>query len=422
MQNLINQIIKELEVCNFSIETDTRKSVSGKVFFALRGENFDGNDFVYSALEKGAVAAVTDNRNISGENIFFVDDTLKTLHSVARHYRNQFSIPIIAIGGSNGKTTSRELLKEVLETKYKVHSSEENLNNHLGLPLSILAMRQGTEIGVFELGANHSGEHLALLNILRPTHVVITNNGLDHLEGFGSPEGVRKANKEIYDWALENGATAFVNKSMSDLVEDSEGLERVVYPEKECVVTSSIPLTFVFDDIKYSTNLVGDYNIFNIELAKAVGNCFEISEQEIFKAVCKYEPSLKRSQFVKMGNIGFVLDCYNANPSSMTLALESFFGSAKSPRGVVLGDMLELGKYSDVEHGKIVDLVSLHKPELAVFVGENFKKALAGKDFNYEWFVDSESAQRSLRKRDFSGFTFLLKGSRGLRIEKVFGL
>lgn len=415
-------LLNKLEESGFKVSTDTRKDMTGSVYFPLKGDNFDGNMFIYEALQKGAIAAVTDDKNISGDNIFLVEDSLKTLHSVARYYREKFAIPFIAIGGSNGKTTSRELLKEVLGTKYKVHASEENLNNHFGVPLSILAMKRGTEIGIFEIGANHAGEHLALLDTLRPTHVVVTNNGLDHLEGFGSPEGVRKANKEIYDWAREYGAVAFVHKRMPDLMEDSEGLERVVYPEKEYSVSGSIPLELVFDGKEFPTKLVGDYNISNIELAVAVGNSFGVSTEEALKAVCIYEPSLKRSQFVNMGDIRLVLDCYNANPSSMALALESFFRSAQSPRGVVLGDMLELGTYAEEEHKKIVEYVFMQKPKLALFVGENFKRALAGTDTPHHWFANSEEAKKWLKERDFSGFTFLLKGSRGLRIEKAFSL
>lgn len=415
-------LLKKLEQVGFKVSTDTRKDVSGSVYFPLKGGNFDGNDFINQALQNGAVAAVTDRKNISGENIFLVEDALKALHSVAKEYRTRFDVPIIAIGGSNGKTTSRELLKAVLSKKFKVHSSEENLNNHFGLPLSILQMKPEAEIGVFELGANHSGEHLMLLDILRPTHVVVTNNGMDHLEGFGSPEGVRKANAEIYDWAQKNGAKAFVNKEMDDLAEDSQDLERVMYPEESIEVVSSTPLIFKYKDREYKTNLVGDYNLANINLGLAVGKYFGVEEEQALEAVCNYEPTLKRSQFLQVGTNSLIVDCYNANPSSMMLALESFFRSATRPRGVILGDMLELGAYAEEEHKKIVEYVFMQKPELALFIGENFKRALVGRDLPHHWFANSEEARKWLKERDFSGSTFLLKGSRGLRIEKAFGL
>lgn len=398
-------IFKELEKCKFKVSTDTRKDVRGSIYFPLKGDNFDGNTFVHEAVAKGASGALTDNPDITGDNIYLVDDVLKTLHSLAHMYRKRFNIPIVVIGGSNGKTTSRGLVREVLKTKYKVHSSEESMNNQFGVPLSILAMDEDTEIGVFEIGANHPTEHTTLLETLEPTIVLVTNNGMDHLEGFGSPLGVRTANKELYDWARTHKAKAIVNKNHEDLVEDSEGLDRILYPNQELG--------------EYKTNLVGDYNKENIELALAVGDFFEIPRAIALEAISKFEPISKRSQLVKIGQMNIVLDCYNANPSSMKLSLESFFKSAKSPKGVVLGDMLELGSYSEVEHKKVVDYVSEQKLDLMVFIGNHFKKALAGANFKYEWFLDSNEAKEWFQSKNFDGLTILLKGSKGTKVARV---
>ncbi|MEK7176941.1 MAG: Mur ligase family protein [Patescibacteria group bacterium] len=400
----IDKILKELEKCEYKVSTDTRKDISGSIYFALKGETHDGNHFVKDALEKGAVVAVTDKKENAGENVYVVEDSLKTLQEVARKYREQFNIPIIAIGGSNGKTTSKDLVRDVLKTKYKVFATAGNLNNEIGVPLSILSIKKDCEIAIIEVGANRRGDHKFLLDMVRPTHVAVTNNGMDHLEGFGSPEGVRMANKEIYDWALQHSATAFVNKKHPDLVLDSEGVSRVLYPEKE---------------LEYKTKLAGDYNRENIELALAVGNSMDVKTEDALRAIASYEPSGNRSQVITKNGINFVVDCYNANPSSMKASLESFLKDSKNHKGVVLGDMLELGKYSLEEHKKVVKYLSEQKLDFLVFVGEEFKKALVGESLKHLWFPDSEKAKDWFRGEKFDGFTFLLKGSRGMKIEKI---
>ena len=389
----------------------------------IQGKNFDGSIFINEALEKGASFVVTENSNIQGDKILVVDNVLHTLQEVARFYRKSFSVPIIVIGGSNGKTTTRELVKEVLATKYKVHSSKGNLNNHIGLPLSILSMDRDIELGIFEIGANHSGEHLALLDILSPTHVVITNNGLDHLEGFGSPEGVRLANKEIYDWAKANGAMAFVNKNQSDLIEDSGDLvEKIIYPKEKLDVLGAMPLELKFADKIYRTQMSGAYNLDNIYTAVAIGEYWDLGVSKSLDAIVNYTPSLQRSQFIKIADMGVILDCYNANPSSMRLSLESFLNSSLEPRGVILGDMLELGDYSEEEHKKIIDLISSYKIDCVVLVGKEFEKALSGRELGYHWFLNSVQAREWFDKQNFAKYTYLLKGSRGVRVENVLGL
>ncbi|MCX6703511.1 MAG: UDP-N-acetylmuramoyl-tripeptide--D-alanyl-D-alanine ligase [Candidatus Zambryskibacteria bacterium] len=417
--NTIDIILKELEGNNYSISTDTRKDVAGSVYFALTGENFDGSAFIEDALAKGAVAVVTENKSKAGEHVYVVDSVLTALQKASTAYRALFNIPLIALGGSNGKTTSKELLKEALKSKYKVHATEGSLNNHIGVPLTLFSMPQDTEIGIFEIGANHPKEHLDLLEILNPTHVVVTNNGMDHLEGFGSPLGSRLANKEIYDWAKENNAKTFVHKNHPDLIEDSTGIERILYPEYTLATVPGTFLSFSYDDKKYTTQMIGNYNLENVELAVSIGQYFGVKKEDALDAVCNYAPSSRRSQFIQKDNIDFIVDCYNANPTSMKLSLDSFLTSAASQKGVILGDMLELGEYADDEHKKIVEYVLSAPLTTRIFIGIFFKKALADISGDFKWFETSDEAKIWFDQQNFSGFTFLLKGSRGLKMEKI---
>lgn len=418
----LSTILKELKKCNFKVSTDTRKNLSGTVYFALKGDSFDGNLFVKQALEKGVSFAVSDDQKNKGEKVFVVEDVRKTLQDVAREYRKLFKIPVIVIGGSNGKTTSKDLLVKALETKYKTHSTSGSFNNHFGVPLSILGMNKKTEIAVFEIGANHPLEHTELISIINPTHVVVTNNGMDHLEGFLSPQGVRSANKEIFDWAKINKAKVFVNTKHKDLVKDSAGNECVKYPTELIKVTDSSPIEMVFGKRKFKTHLNGSYNLENIELAFAISKYFKVPKIKALLGISQYVPSSKRSEYKTVNNINFVVDCYNANPSSMKLSLESFLKSTKRPRGVVLGDMLELGRYSEAQHKKIVNYIHKQKIDNLVFIGKNFKKALIDTNMKYHWFPNSDKARIWFDKQNFDGFTFLLKGSRGIKVEKVLEL
>lgn len=399
----IAQIWQKLLLDNdFKVSTDTRKTIKGTIFFALKGESFDGNTFVEKALENGAVAVVSqDERFRSTPNVFVVSNTLETLQELAKRYRETFNIPIIAIGGSNGKTTSRELIRKVLETKFRVHSTENNLNNEIGLPLSVLSMSKKTEIGVFEIGANHPQEHTMLLEILRPTHVIVTNNGLDHLEGFGSPAKVVRANKEIDDWAEKNNAQIIVNKD--------HGLK----------VASPLPLSVSLGEKEYKTKMVGNYNLENIDRALTLGEVFKIDLEKSLEAISEYTPMALRSQLLEKDGMRIIVDCYNANPSSMILALESFTSSSSKPKGVILGDMLELGSYAEEEHEKILEFVSKQEFDTVVLIGREFKKAQEKLNLNYTWFPDSNETKNWFEKQNFRDYTLLLKGSRGIAVEKI---
>ncbi len=417
--NTLENIFSDLVKNGFKVSTDTRKDLKGSVFFALKGESFDGNKFVKKALKSGAVIAITDNPKIKGRNIYVVKNVLKTLQEVATKYREKFGIPIIVIGGSNGKTTSKELVRDVLKIKYKVHATEGSLNNHIGVPLSILSMKKDTEIGVFEIGANHPKEHLKLLEIIKPTYVVVTNNGMDHLEGFGSVKGARKANKEIYDFALQNKSVVFVNKNHKDLIKDSGINTKILYPRYKVRNTNESPLVLIHNKKKYKTQMTGSYNMENIDLAIAIGNNFKIKTDEALLAISKYTPTSKRSQILIKNKIKFIVDCYNANPTSMKLSLESFNKSTKGHRGVVFGEMLELGKYSKIEHEKVLKYVLSKKMDRIILVGKAFRKVVKKNNKNLVWFPDSNSAKVWFWNQNFRGYTFLLKGSRGIKIENI---
>jgi len=404
---------------NYNISTDTRKDIVGSVFFALKGDNFDGGNFVEEALSKGASAVVTENKDKIRDGVYVVDNVLHTLQACAHTYRKTFTIPIIAIGGSNGKTTSKELLKKTLGTTYTIHGTDGSLNNHIGLPLSVLSMSRDTEIGIFEIGANHPGEHRDLLAILKPTHVVVTNNGMDHLEGFGSPEGSRLANKEIYDWAKLNQANVFVHKKHPDLLEDSLETSRILYPIQDFGVAQTTPLSFTYKAHSYTTNMVGSYNIENIELAVSIAEYFNVPSEKACNAVQEYTPTSKRSQFFHTEQNDFIVDCYNANPTSMQLALESFLKAPFTKKGVILGDMLELGTYAHDEHKKIVEYVGNAPLEVQIFIGPLFGAILKNTPGEHVWFQTTDEAKKWFATQNFIGFTFLLKGSRGIQVEKI---
>jgi UDP-N-acetylmuramoyl-tripeptide--D-alanyl-D-alanine ligase len=417
----MKKILEILEKNNFQVSTDTRKDVRGTVFFAIKGENFDGNKFVEDAIKKGATAAVCSAK-INLPNVFVVKNTLTTLQKAATVYRKKFSIPVVVIGGSNGKTTSKDLLADALKTKFNILKTEGSFNNHLGVPLTLLAMKTKHQIAVLEIGANHPKEHTDLLDIINPTHVVVTNNGMDHLEGFGSPAGARKANKEIFDWAARHKCPVFVNSKHKDLLADSKKCARIKYPAKKDTMKigkNVAPLDVVFGSKKYKTKLSGEYNLENIELAVSIAASFGVPAEKSLGAICQYVPESKRSQIFEKDGIEFTLDCYNANPTSMALSIESFNKSAHKKRGVILGDMLELGKFSNNEHKKIIRLVKKMKFDMAIFIGPRFKKILMKEKFSFRHFDSSEKAAAWFRLQNFSDYSFLLKGSRGMKIEKV---
>ncbi len=385
------------------LSTDSREDIADKFFVALKGEHFDANDFIDQVLSKGVRYVLTTRTDGEDPRIISVEDTLEALQQLATYHRQQFSIPVIAIGGSNGKTTTKELVAAVLSKKFHVLKTVGNNNNHIGVAKTILNLSKDHEIAVVELGANHQQEHLLLLDIAKPTHVLVTNNGLDHLEGFGSPEGVRSANKEIYDWAKKHKSIAFVDDLQEDLVQDSEGLERIFYT----------PTTTACE-----SNLAGDFNKINIIAAMKIGDTFGVPLDAIALAIKEYRPALLRSEFLDYRGAHWVVDCYNANPSSMKVAIDSFMQQkSMNKKCLILGGMREMGDYSKSEHQKLVDYAQIKNADLVILVGDEFDVCTIPESFHL--FKTSLEAKLYIDSLSLEGMDVLLKGSRGIKMELI---
>lgn len=407
------------------ISTDSRNVPKGCMFFALRGEHFNGNNYIPDALARGAAYAVTDDPARKDQPLcIFTDDVLICLQQLAARHRKSFTIPFVAICGSNGKTTTKELTAAVLSSQYHIFATKGNLNNHIGVPLSLLSVTKEHEIAIIEIGANHARETYDLCQMACPTHGIVTNNGKDHLEGFGSIEGVRKANAELYDYLRETGGTAFLDISQPDLVEDAAGLKTFTYGFSANAdvsahnATQGIYAAIQFENIPVQSHLAGGLNAVNLLAAACIGTFFSVPAEKIKTALEHYVPSMNRSQVLKKNGITFIADAYNANPSSMELALKDFLLLPGKPKGVILGDMREMGEHSDREHTEMVHFLQSAGFDKVVLVGAEFTKA--AKDSGFTCFPDSGEAARWFSSQDFTGWTWLLKGSRGIRLEKIF--
>lgn len=412
---------------NPAVQTDSRKLQPGDLFFALKGPNFNGNAFARQALDAGATFAIIDEEqfHIPGRTIL-VDDVLSTLQQLARYHRRQFSIPFIAITGSNGKTTTKELIHAVLSQKYKVYTTEGNLNNHIGIPLTLLKIKQDAEIAVVEMGANHLHEIEGYCKIVEPTHGLITNCGKAHLEGFGSEEGVKKAKGELFDYLrTRQDGTAFIMKDYDYLLQMSHDIPTIItYGTADADINGKVAdagtflqvLAWVHDtSIQISTNLVGSYNLPNVLAAITLGTTFHVPIEQIKYAIENYRPSNSRSQLIQHGSNRIILDAYNANPSSMRLAIENFVNINCSRKILMLGAMAELGADTAQEHEHIVTLIKQHPWHEVVLVGLPFK-AFAS-DFRY--FDNAMAAAEWAKNQAFEDSCILIKGSRSTQMEKI---
>lgn len=410
---------------NQSVQTDSRKVQPGDIFFAIKGPNYNANSFAKDAVDAGASLAVIDDVNYEGEKTLLVDDALKQLQDLALHHRKTFKIPFIAITGSNGKTTTRELVTAVLSGSYKTYSTERNLNNHIGIPLTILNIKKDAEIAVIEMGANHLGEIKSYCDYTLPTHGLISNCGKAHLEGFGSLEGVRKGKGELFDFLRENKGIAFVMEEYEYLLEMSKGISKIIYYGGKSDVTGSIIRNEPFLQAKIKTgtkeftvnsNLVGGYNLPNILAAVCVGKYFGVSADIIKSTLEAYQPTNSRSQLLKIKNNNqVILDAYNANPSSMKTAIENFAGMEAENKILLIGAMAELGPESIQEHEKIVELIGEYKWKEVVLVGGDFLKI----NHPYRQFENSDQAADWLKAQNFENYFMLIKGSRSIAMEKV---
>jgi UDP-N-acetylmuramoyl-tripeptide--D-alanyl-D-alanine ligase len=409
-----------------TISTDSRQIPDGCLFFALKGENFNGNLYAKAAIENGAAYAVIDDSSFDGNQTLLVDDVLTTLQQLALMHRRKHNIPVLAITGSNGKTTAKELINAVLSRKYRVTATRGNLNNHIGVPLTLLGITTDTELAIIEMGANHQGEISQLCTFAEPTHGMITNIGKAHLEGFGGYQGVIKAKSELYAWLRDSGGKVFVNAGNELLMELTTGMNRVLYGSEQnayCRGTVGTGSEMLFinwhsgaDIIPVSTNLVGSYNFENAMAAICIGMFFEVPSEKVHSAISEYLPSNSRSQAMKTAKNSIILDAYNANPTSMQAAINNFSQVKADHKMVILGDMLELGEESPAEHHAIIDLVQKSAFEKAIFVGPEFKKAVGNQFIS---FLNSAEAYQNLLEQKTEGYTILIKGSRGIQMEKV---
>ncbi|NTS41776.1 UDP-N-acetylmuramoyl-tripeptide--D-alanyl-D-alanine ligase [Flavisolibacter sp. BT320] len=408
-----------------SVQTDTRKLQKGDLYFALKGPNFNGNAFAEQALQKGAAYAIVDEEAFNtSDRTILVADVLETLQGLALHHRRQFNIPFLAITGSNGKTTTKELIHAVLSTTFKTYTTEGNLNNHIGVPLTLLKIKNDAQMAVIEMGANHQKEIQSYCEIALPTHGLITNCGKAHLEGFGGEEGVRKGKGELFDYLRSHNGTAFIMADYDYLHEMSTGINEVVrYGTTAGDTVGTTTQSDPFLEVHFTkglndtiaTQLVGSYNLPNVLAAVAVGKFFGVEEEKIKAAIEQYTPSNSRSQLLQKGKNKIILDAYNANPSSMKAAIENFAKTEGENKLLVLGAMAELGEGSVQEHQAIIEEIARHNWQHVLLVGGDFLKTA----HSYHSFATPERAGEWLQAAGISDAYLLVKGSRSMQMEKV---
>lgn len=413
------------------VTTDTRNCPLGSIFFALRGESFDGNKFALLAIEKGCSLAVVDDPVYKGmANMFYVEDVLVALQQLANHHRKQLNIPIIGITGSNGKTTTKELVSSVLAKKFNVYFTQGNLNNHIGVPLTLLAMDSSTEMGVVEMGANHPGEIALLCEIAEPDFGIITNIGKAHIEGFGSYEGVRRTKGELYDHLLQKNGSVFVNGNDEVLTGMSSHMRRVLYGVEctEAMVSGSDVCVSPFLSFSWSrkegnavshvqSQMVGTYNVDNFLAAVAVGKWFGVVDEYINQALSDYTPVNNRSQLIHGENNTVLMDAYNANPSSMAVALDNFNAISHPQKIAVIGSMKELGHVSEEEHQRVVEMLRMANVMKVYLVGDEFSFAVGQPGMTVFNKVDELIDQ--LKQVPLKEAFILVKGSRGNKLETI---
>ncbi len=418
-----------------SVVTDSRQVKTGDLFFALKGERFDGNQFAMQAIRQGAAFAIVDDPSVATSHHFIlVEDVLKALQNLAKHHRRQFEIPVIGVCGSNGKTTTKDLISAVLSSHYPTHFTQGNLNNHIGVPLSLLSMPAKTEVAVIEMGANSQGEIDFLCQIVEPTHGLITNIGKEHLEGFGGLEGVKQGESEIYRYLAAHNGMAFVNIDEPFLEELASTVSKKLFYGNSDDLDLSHPLyevrllgAFPFVELAFLTEsgevitvksqLYGKYNFPNIMTAIVLGKYFKVPEQKIKAAIENYQPKSNRSQILTLDSNTFIMDAYNANPSSMEKAILNFKEWQAEAKVAILGDMLELGAASQAEHQAIGALALQQDFDQLILVGKEFKAAIVSDHCLH--FDTVEDLRQWFDQQHFQHTTFLLKASRGIQLEKL---
>ena len=429
----INELYKLFISCDQKITTDTRKIEKGSIFFALKGDNFDANTFAVSAIEQGCLYAVVDQPNFAnGTSILLVEDVLDTLQNLAKMHRSHLKIPVIGITGSNGKTTNKELIHAVLSKKFNTYATKGNLNNHIGVPLTVLKIHKEHEIAIVEMGANHQGEIAMLSDICDPDFGLITNIGKAHLEGFGGEEGIKIGKTELYKYIEKKNGKIFINGNDPVLIELSRSIDKVYFGENNTFdIYGELANNSEFVELKWNTtanaldnmplirtHLFGHYNFVNVICAICIGNYFGVEKHLINEAISNYLPEMNRSQVKKPSNNTLILDAYNANPSSMMLAIKHFVRQPFPNKFVVLGDMFELGDYSYQEHKLILDELFSHPEVKCLLVGTHFNQ-FKNDYLGFSFCENINLAQNFIENNKIAEFTILIKGSRGIALEKL---
>ena len=428
--NLYQQYLAHSIIC-----TDTRKITEGSLFFALKGDNFNANTFAEKALECGAAFAIIDDSKYKIDDRFIlVDDVLTTLQELAKHHRQQLNIPVIGLTGSNGKTTTKELIYSVLSRKFKAQATRGNLNNHIGVPLTILELKPETEIAIIEMGANHQKEIEMLCQICLPTHGLITNVGKAHLEGFGGFEGVKKGKGELYDYLETSGGITFINQDNEHLMKmaSARKLKDIITygtSNNNNYISGELLQNILFLEVRWGSKnelyevksqLTGIYNFENILVAVAIGKHFGLSAEEINKGIAAYAPQNNRSQIIKTEKNTIIGDYYNANPSSMLVAIENIAKLDANQKVLILGDMFELGKEASTEHEMIIQKVLSYHFDYVIFIGDEFLKL--NELSEAQFFKTTDEAVIFLQKNPISNALVLLKGSRSMQLESLMSL
>ena len=429
----VAQLYDKFKECT-GISTDTRKITPGCLFVALKGANFNGNEFANQALASGARYALVDDANVAAQDparCLLVSDSLMALQDLARHHRQTLTIPVIGLTGSNGKTTTKELIAAVLSKNYRTYATVGNLNNHIGVPLTLLALNEQHEMAVVEMGANHQNEIALLCQIAQPTHGLITNVGKAHLEGFGGIGGVRKGKGELYEYLIQNGRTVFINSRDTTLTamyrsrlksvrSEEPASEAIFYPGEPVALCQEAPVVIYRDATgrEITTHLPGRYNFENILAALTIGDYFGVSPADANRAVADYNPTNNRSQVIAKGSNTVLLDAYNANPSSMAAAIRHFAATPARRKAVILGDMYELGAESEAEHAALGQLIADCRFDLIILAGQDMKYALGALPNAY-YFPDKFSLHNWLVDHPMTDTHVLVKGSRGIGLESV---
>ncbi len=417
--------IYELYKKAYTVTTDSRTISKDCVFVALKGEHFDGNDFAMKVAEEGVAACViADRKDLpKHERLFVVEDSLKCLQSLAKLHRERIGLPILGITGTNGKTTTKELVSAVLSKKFNIVFTQGNFNNQLGVPLTVLRIKPGTEMAVVEMGASHPGDIDELTNIGEPNFGMITNIGRAHLRDFGGYEGVVKTKNEMYQYIAKHNGLLFVNNDNALLMNLANNINKVTYGTNQNadiqgkMLSANPYLSVEWKGYKIDTQLVGDYNFENVMAAICIGKYFKVEDKDIVEALSSYHPTNNRSQVIETGKNRVVMDAYNANPTSMSLAIKNFRNICKDKNLLILGDMLELGEESEREHKMIIELLQELKFKNVYLVGNEFSKSSENSEFSS--FNNVEELAQYLQKHPVSGYNILVKGSNSVHLNKI---